>query len=119
MENNDNQVSKFDRCVASLLDGNGLHSKPTTIETVNKIVGAAETFIVQTVRKEDGESVILKYLDNDGPVRLILPPKVVQTISRHSNALAARARSNFSTAKMKERMAAGYKPTPPKRPAKK
>ena len=108
-------IDKFDRALGGLLDGNNLHSKPTTIQEVQKITGESETFIIQTIRDEDGDHVALTYVDNDGVKRLILTPRVVNTIVRHRDALGARLRRNHSKAAMKARMAAGYKPTPPRR----
>lgn len=109
-DNDQASVSKFDRIVGSLNDGNGLRAKATTIETIQRVVGAAQTFIVQTIRDDKGDNVILKYLDNDGPIRLVLPPQVVNTIVRQRDALIARARSNSSKALAAERKAAGVVP---------
>jgi hypothetical protein len=100
-------ISKFDRAVASKLDSNNIHTKATTIENIERITGSAETFIVQTIRVEDGDYVSLKYLDNDGAMRILLPPKVVNTIVRQRESLSDRARTNSSKAAMKERIAAG------------
>jgi hypothetical protein len=50
-------IDKFDRAVGGLLAGNNLHTKATTIEEIDKITGQAETFIVQTIRDEDGDHV--------------------------------------------------------------
>lgn len=101
-------VSKFDRQVGGLLAGNNLHTKATTIKEVG-IIGS-QTFIVQTIRDEQGDHVVIEYLDNDGPIRMVLIPKVVNTIVRQRDALTARARSNSSKQVMRERMAAGELP---------
>jgi hypothetical protein len=108
-------IDKFDRAVGGLLDGNNIHTKPTTIEEVEKLSGEAETFIIQTIRDEEGDHVVVKFVDKDGVKRLILPPKVVNTIVRQRDALATKLRRNHSKAAMKARMAAGYKPMPPRR----
>lgn len=103
-------IDKFDRAVGGLLAGNNLHTKATTIEEVNKITGEAETFIVQTIRDEDGDHVVLKFMDKNGNKRLILPPKAVNTIVRQRDALTTRSRSNSSKAVAKERMLRGEVP---------
>ena len=110
MENNDNTISKFDRAVACLLGGNGLKTKPTTIEHVEKITGQSETFILQTVRDENGNHVIIKFVDNSGVQRLILPPRAVMTLVRHLDGLTTRARSNSSKATAAQRKAEGKLP---------
>lgn len=112
---NHKTIKPFDREVAGLIDGNALQVKPTTIKEINPITGEAQTFIVQTVRKENGDTcVILEFVGNTH-VRLILPSRVVSTVMRQADALSAKQRSNHSKRVMKERMAAGYKPKPPKR----
>ncbi len=105
----DYTISKFDRQVAGLQGGNNLPTKPTTIEHVS-LTGEAETFIIQTVRDEKGDNIIVKFLDREGPKRLILPPKVAATIARQKDALTARGRSISSRAVAKARMDRGEVP---------
>jgi hypothetical protein len=92
-----------------------LPTKVTTIENVDNITGEAETFILQTIQREDGYHVVLKYMDKSGTIRIILPPKVSSTIVAHRDSLAARRRSAVSRATMKRRMDEGFVPKPPKR----
>src|SRR5438045_1706676 len=91
-------IGKFDRAVGGLLAGNNIHTKPTTLEEVDRITGEAETFIIQTIRDEEGDHIVVKFVDKDGVKRLILSPKVANTIVRQRDALSARARSNSSKA---------------------
>lgn len=104
-------VSKFDRAVGGLLSGNNLHTKPTTVEHIEKVKGESETYIVRTIRDEDGDHVVIKYIDKDGTQRIILPPKVAQVIQRQKDSLSRRSRSNSSKARMKERMDGGWRPS--------
>ena len=106
-------ISKFDRAYSGLLGGNCTATKPTTIETVEKILGETETFIVQTIRDPDGDHVVIKYVDKEGVTRIILPPKVANTILLQRDRLTSQRRSALSKAAMRERMAQGYVPTPP------
>lgn len=103
-------IDKFDRMVGGLLSGNNLHTKATTIEEIDKITGQAETFIVQTIRDEDGDHIVVKYVDKDGNKRLVLPPKVANTIVRQRDSLTARSRSNSSKAVARDRMLRGELP---------
>lgn len=105
----DYTISKFDRQVAGLQGGNNLSVKPTTIEHV-ALTGESETFIVQTIRDEKGDNIIIKFLDREGPKRLILPPKVALTIGRQKDALTARSRSIASKAQAKARKDRGELP---------
>ncbi len=103
-------ISKFDRTVAGLQGGNNLAVKAATIEHIDPILGEAETFIVQTIRDQTGDHVIVKFVDKEGVKRLILPPKVVGTIVRQRDALTARNRSNTAKATAKARMDRGEVP---------
>jgi hypothetical protein len=131
METQYETIAKFDRMYGSLLGGNNLHTKPSTIKNVSNVTGESETFVVQVIRAEQkkkviegfeektlvtvGDFVVLEFIDKDGHKRIIIPPKVTETIQRGCSSLSARARRNASKAAMKERMAAGYVPKPPKR----
>lgn len=104
-------VSKFDRAVGGLLSGNNLHTKPTTVEYIEKVKGESETYIVRTIRDEDGDHIVIKFMDKEGPKRIILPPQVAQVIQRQKDSLTRRSRSNSSRQRMQERMAGGWRPT--------
>jgi hypothetical protein len=103
-------ISKFDRAFGGLMSGNGLPTKPTTIEIVERITGEAETYIVQTVRTEAGDNIVLKFVDKRGNMRLILPPKVANVIASQRDALTARRRSMASKMVAKNRMDRGELP---------
>lgn len=124
-------ISKFDRQLGGLQGGNNLPTKATTIQNVEPITGEAETFVVQTIRAEYkveirkgwevetqtrfGDFVVLHIVDKEGTKRIILPPKVTDTLARQSVALSKKARTNASKAAMKERMLNGWKPSFTKR----
>lgn len=126
-------VSKYDRAFGGLQAANNLIAKPTTIQHVEFITGEAETFIIQTIRAEYkvklqkgwdvtdetrvGDFIVLNFVDKDGTKRLILPPKVSETIARQSETLKkkddARRKKNRSEQMkeiMRERMANGFVP---------
>jgi hypothetical protein len=110
MEGTDYTISKFDRAYSGLIDGNAVMTRATTIEYVQKVTGEAETFIVQTVRNEDGDNIVLKFVDKDGNKRLILPPKVANLIASQRDSLTARRRSIASKATAKARADRGELP---------
>lgn len=117
LTNGHKTIDPFDKRVGGLLGGNALTTKPTTLKEIEPLTGEAQTFIVQTVRTQDehevwSNSVILEFVAKEH-VRLILPSKVVNTIMRQGESLSARQRSAHAKRVMKERMDAGYKPTPP------
>lgn len=126
MEQQYETISKFDRAFAGLQGGNNLPTKPSTIEYVEPITGDAETYTVQTIRSEYkvqikkgwetitetriGNFIVLKFIDKDGVRRLIIPPKVSDTIARQDRALIAKARSNAAKAEAKARKLRGELP---------
>ena len=98
----DYTIPKFDRDCAGLLGGNNLTTKATTVEHIG-FAGAAETFIVQTVRDQKGDYVLLKYNEGDALRKVILPPRVCSTIARHRDTLTAQSRRNAGRAQAKAR----------------
>ena len=107
---NDHTLSKFDRVYAGLLGGNSLTTKPATIEEVQNVTGETETYIIQTVRDEKGDHVVVKFLDKQGPMRIILPPRVCNLIAVQRDRLTAKRRSIASKAVATARMERGEMP---------
>ena len=119
-------LDKFDKGLAGLQGANNVETKPTTIQHVEYLTGAAETFTVQTVRAEykvkikvgwetteevrTGDFIVLTVMDKEGTKRIILPPKVTDTIRRQAEAVSKKTRIKKSKLAMKERMANGYVP---------
>lgn len=133
MEEQYKTISKYDRAFGGLQGANNLLTKPTTIQYVEPITGEAETFIVQTIRAEYkvqikkgwdvitetrvGNFIVINFVDKDGTKRLILPPKVSETIDRQGETLKRKddARKKQERSKqmkeiMRERMENGFVP---------
>jgi hypothetical protein len=102
----ENQVHKYDRKYGNLLDVS-LHTKPSTIKAIEPLTGRAETFIIQTLRHEDGDHIFIERADEEGLIRIVLPPKVANLIVSQRDALTRRSRSRASKTAMANRMAAG------------
>jgi hypothetical protein len=104
--------NKFDRALGAL-DGipDVIHTAPTTVRSVTPMIGAAQTFIVQTFRqRESGDTVFLEYVDEGGTVRIVVPPAVTKVIARQRDSLTDRARSKAAKAVAEDRKARGIKP---------
>lgn len=100
-------LSKYDRLYGGVLDVS-LATKPSTVKTVQPITGKTETFVIQTCRHEEsGDYIFIECMDENGVVRLALPPKVANLIAAQRESLTKRRRSISSKATMKARMAAG------------
>lgn len=102
----DNQINKYDRTYGNLLDVS-LHTKPSTVKIVQPLTGRTETFIVQTLRHEDGDYIFLERADEEGLTRIVIPPKVARIISSQADSLTKRRRSIASRESMKVRMGRG------------
>lgn len=102
----------FDRMLGAL---HGLPdvttSKASTIRSLSPLIGAAQTFIVQTYRqREVGDTVFLECVSADGSFRLAIPPKVAEAIARQREALTGKVRSKVAKAAAADRMARGERP---------
>jgi hypothetical protein len=103
----DNQIQKYDRVYGNLIDIS-LSTKPSTVKVVQPLTARAETFIVQTLRHEEyGDYIFIECADENGLVRLALPPKVANAIAAQRESLTKRRRSIASRAAMKQRMDRG------------
>lgn len=104
---NNGLPDNFDRLIGAL---HGLPdvavSALSTIRTLSPLIGAAQTFIVQTYRqREQGDTVFI-----EGSFRLAIPPKVADTIARQRDALTGKVRSKIAKTAAQERKAAGIAP---------
>lgn len=109
-----NMPEEFDRLLGTL------HGLPdvvrTSTATVRHVpplgVGGTELWSVQTYRqRERGDVVFLEVVRAGGQaIRLVLPPKVVDTIARQRDALTAKVRSRAARATAAERKARGERP---------
>lgn len=98
-------LDDFDRHMGSL-DGlpDVVRTKPTTLRTTSPLVGSAQTFIVQTVRRKDlGDTIFLEYVDRDGSKRIVIPSNVADTIARQRDALGTMSRKKAARQLVQER----------------
>ena len=113
-------LNKFAKTLAGLQGGNSLETKPITIQHIAytaKATGEMQTFIVQTIRTDAGDNVVLTIIEDGTTVQTILPPRVTATILRQAetvrkkdDARKKRIRSDRMKAIMQERMANGFVP---------
>jgi hypothetical protein len=110
-------LTKFDLAYGRAQDV-GISTKASTVKYVQPITGKTETFIVQTFRHPDlGDTVFIERIDEDGVVRIVVPPKVASLIISQRDSLTKTNRSRTSKRVMRERMASGNwkPPVPPRR----
>ena len=109
----------FDRALGALVGIPGvLSTKPATVRAVTPMIGASQTFIIQSFRQRDSDDenavskfiVFVEYVDETGSTRLVLPPDVTNVIARQRDALTDRARSRTAKAVAADRKARGIQP---------
>lgn len=84
----------FDK-VIGLIDGTPgtRKTRPTTLVSVEAMLGDAQTYVVQTYKTEDGFYTFVQMIDRRTGARFVLPPKVTQAIYRQREALVKASRS--------------------------
>ena len=82
-------IDKFDRMMGALHDlPDVTRAKPSTVVCTLPIIGASQTFIIQTFRqREIGDTIFLQYVDDGGSVRIAIPPAAANAIARQREAL--------------------------------
>lgn len=105
-------VDKFDRLMGSLVGiPDATTTKPTTCVVHTPLIGAAQTFIVQTIRVRDiGDTIFVQYVDDEGSVRLAIPPEVADAIARQRDALTTKVRKRVARDQAAQRKARGEVP---------
>lgn len=117
-------IDEYDRQLGQL-DGlpGALQTKPVIHQDVG-FTGAANTYVVRTVRQQDripaaGErevttpprfTVFLEVHGKDSNVRVVLPPRVADIIARQREALTDRSRKASARKGADERKARGFVP---------
>ncbi len=105
-------VDKFDRTMGALANlPDVAHTAPSTIVAVNPLIGATQTFILQTFRQRDvGDTVFLQYVDDEGRIRLVIPPKAAEAIARQHEALTKKIRKRVAKERAQAAKARGEVP---------
>lgn len=103
---------KFDRLHGSLASLPDVSSvKPPTVVSSTPLIGATQTFIIQTMRqKERGDWVFVQYVDDQGAVRLVIPPEAADAIARQRDSLTSKSRKRAAKARAQADKAAGKVP---------
>jgi hypothetical protein len=105
-------IDKFDRMFGSLGDRPDVtETKPSTVVNHSAIVGATQTFIIQTMRERDkGDYIFVQYVDDMTSVRIFLPPAAADAIARQREALTTKVRKRIGKESAAARKARGELP---------
>jgi hypothetical protein len=114
-----NLPDHFDLTLGRLHDLPGaVQTSQATVQTILPLVGRAITYIVQTIRWDEGETVFLQALGAEQSLRLVLPPAVTRIIARQAAAASQTLRKRHGRRLAAERKAQGIQPGFMKRPGK-
>lgn len=107
----ENRLKPYDRVMGSL-DGmpDVVKSRPSPVRVTTPIVGTSETFIIQTFRSAEGDTVFIEHTGPETYERYFLPPAAVRVILRQRDGLEAQNRKKAGRALAAERKAAGIEP---------
>jgi hypothetical protein len=97
----------FDQAIAQLTGlPNGAHTQPAVVQHTD-FYGKTTSYMVQTFKWDQGETVFVTEVDAEGRRRFMVPPKVLATILRQRDALSTMVRRRQGRRLAEERKAAG------------
>lgn len=101
----------FDETLRSVCgEQDATETKPTTIRALTPVTQLAQTFIVQTVRHDGGDTIFVEYMSGEESFRVPLPPAVADCIARQRDALTTKNRKRAAKAEAARRKAQGIQP---------
>lgn len=100
----------FDKVLSRLIGlPNGAHTAPTVVQAID-FYGNTTSYMIQTVRTDEGITAFVTQVNASGSVRYILPQGVLATIDRQRASLTHKIRSRHGKRIAEERKAAGLAP---------
>lgn len=100
----------FDKLLSRLVGlPNGAHTKPAAVQAID-FYGHATSYMIQTVKTDEGVTSFVSQVSAQGSVRFILPPRVLATLDRQRASLTRQVRSRHGRRVAEERAAAGKLP---------
>lgn len=112
-------VDKFDRAMGTLTSlPDVTHTKPSTVVATTPMIGATQTFVLQTYRQteRDGETskskdtLFLQAMDDEGRIRMVIPDAVIKAVVRQQEALTTKSRKKAGREQAAARAARGEVP---------
>jgi len=105
-------IDKFDRMMGALHElPDVTRTKASTVVVTTPMIGATQTFVIQTLRqREQGDTIFLQYMDDTGSLRIAIPPAAADAIARQRDALTAKVRKRIGKESAQARKARGELP---------
>lgn len=100
----------YDKLLSRLIGlPNGAHTAPTVVQAMD-FYGNTTSFMIQTVRTDEGVTAFVTQVNAQGSVRTILPASVLAVIDRQRGSITTKLRRRHGKRNAEARMAAGIKP---------
>lgn len=105
-------VSYFDRAIGQLNDLPDVVKSKASTQRVIPVFGiGSNVYIVQTYRqREQGDTIFLEHVADNGTVRIVIPPAIADTIARQRDQLTAKTRRLAGKRNAEERKRLGMLP---------
>jgi hypothetical protein len=112
---NDHTLDMFDRTRGGMEMRNDVtRTRVSTVRHVDPLVGNVATFLIESIRTEEGDYAFVEVATKDGNVRVVLPPKVTNALARQRDALTKKVRKRIGRelgiSQAAERKAQGIEP---------
>lgn len=100
----------FDKLLDRLIGlPNGAHTTPAVVQATD-YYGNTTSYMVQTVRTEEGDTAFVTQVNAGGSARFILPPAVLRTIERQRDSNTTQIRRRHGKRLAESRPAPGFTP---------
>lgn len=101
---------QFDLLLSSQIGlPNGAHTQPSVVQHID-FYGNSTSYMIQTVRTDEGVTSFVTQVNASGSVRYILPTSVLTVIDRQRASLTKKIRRRHGRRLAAERQAAGIQP---------
>lgn len=100
----------FDKMLSRLVGlPNGAHTQPAVVQAMD-FYGNTTSFMIQTVRTDEGVTAFVTQVNAQGSQRYILPQHVLVVLDRQRAAISTKIRRRHGKRIAEERKAAGIAP---------
>lgn len=100
----------FDLLLSSMIGlPNGAHTQPSVVQHID-FYGNTTSYMIQTVRTEEGVTAFVTQVNAQGSVRYILPQAVLAVVDRQRDSLSTQIRRRHGRRIAEERKARGEQP---------
>ena len=100
----------FDKALSRLTGlPDGAHTQPAVVQAMD-FYGNVTSFMVQTVKWDEGTTVFVTQVNAEGSARYMLPPKVMTVVQRQQDAVSLMIRRRHGRRLAESQRASGRQP---------